>query len=74
MHGEETKYSALGFGQKFKARLPDQSYMFVDNEYFNALVSKCQFNIETELFEFEDDMAMSSYIIGSAVDSMCEYR
>ena len=48
--------------------------MFVDNEYFNALVSKCQFNIDTELFEFEDDMAMSSYIIGSAVDSMCEYR
>ena len=47
--------------------------MHVD-EYFNSWVIRCTFNVETRKFEFKQEMIESSYIVGSKVDSVCEYQ
>ena len=65
---------ALQFGKDFKACSPEHVYVERPNEYFNSWVVKCRYNYETKQFEFNVEMKTSMYIIGSAVNSLCEYR
>ena len=47
--------------------------MVVEDEYFNSLVSKVWFNLESERLEHDDDLSRSLYISGNEVDSLCEF-
>ncbi len=70
----KTVKEALRFGREFKKKRPEHVCKINPDEYYNSWVVKCRFNAEEMKFEIDVEMMTSMYVVGSTVNSLCEYR